>query len=221
MDNSFILSFLSDLAEHNNRTWFALNKDRYLNAVDLFTKEVADFIVHIAQFDNNVQYLRPKDCIFRIYRDIRFSPDKSPYKRHFGAYIAPKGGRKSPFGGYYLHIEPGNSVLCGGIFCPDKTHLRMLRTAVDENFNEFRHIIENRNFTKQFDGIYSPEVLQRIPVGFSSESPATEYLKNKHFSIAHYLSDDEMCKADFFETTLEIFHSMKPFNDFCNEALEL
>lgn len=219
--NSEIIEFLRDLAANNNCVWFAQNKERYQKTLDHFKQEVAAFISQIGQFDEAIKYLRPDDCIFRIYRDTRFSPDKTPYKCHFGAYMAPQGGRKSPFAGYYLHVEPGKSLLSGGIYCPEKENLKLLRRGVDANFEDFSAIIEGDEFKRLFGGVESPEILQRVPLGFDANSPAANYLKYKHFCICCYLSDAEMCSNNFQEKALKIFSAMKPFNDFCNEALNL
>ena len=106
IQNQLIIDFLRDLVANNNRDWFAANKERYQTTLDAFREEVAWFIARIGEFDERVKYLTPEDCLFRIYRDIRFSPNKLPYKNHFGAYICPNGGRKSPLSGYYLHLQP-------------------------------------------------------------------------------------------------------------------
>lgn len=219
MKHREIIDFLRELAANNNRQWFADNKERYQALLAEFKQEVATLISQIAEFDASIKYVRPEDCIFRIYRDTRFSPDKTPYKLHFAAYMAPS-GRKSPFAGYYLHIEPGKSLLSGGIYCPEKENLKRLRQAIDDNFEDFLTIIEADDFKRLFGQIESPEVLQRVPLGFDANSPAANYLKYKHFCLCHYLTDAALCDSYFEQNALETFHAMKPFNDFCNEALK-
>ena len=113
-----IISFLSELQKNNNRVWFQENKERYDGLRQLFIQDVQKLIDRISLFDPEVSGMEAKDCLFRIYRDIRFSPNKLPYKSHFAAYIA-RGGRSSDRGGYYIHIEPGNCMLSGGIWCPE------------------------------------------------------------------------------------------------------
>ncbi len=124
--NTQILQFLTELRENNYREWFQDNKKRYDALKDGFTEEVQQLINRIGLFDPEIIGLEAKDCLFRIYRDIRFSPDKTPYKTHFGAYIA-RGGRSSERGGYYLHLEPGNSMLSGGVWMPPTPLLKKLR----------------------------------------------------------------------------------------------
>ncbi|HRS68437.1 MAG TPA: DUF2461 domain-containing protein, partial [Paludibacteraceae bacterium] len=162
----------------------------------------------------------PDECIFRIYRDIRFSPNKQPYKNHFGAYIAPHGGRKSLLSGYYLHIQPDASFFSGGIYCPEPAALKRLRESIDIHYEELVAITNVQAFKNAFDEIVSPEALKRVPTGFASDSPAAEWLKFKHFIVQHPVSDAEFIASDFHEKALSVFRAMKPFNDFLNEALE-
>ena len=113
------MDFLSELSVHNDRTWFAEHKEWYENSRKCFETLGNQVIRGMAAFDGEVSYLQAKDCIFRIYRDTRFSADKTPYKTHYGMFVAVNGGRKSYRGGYYLHLEPGgNSMVSGGVWCP-------------------------------------------------------------------------------------------------------
>ena len=220
IQNQLIIDFLRDLVANNNRDWFAANKERYQTTLDAFREEVAWFIARIGEFDERVKYLTPEECLFRIYRDIRFSPNKLPYKNHFGAYICPNGGRKSLLSGYYLHLQPDGSFLSGGIYCPQPAALKQLRESIELNYHELAAIANEKPFKKAFDGIVSPEVLKRVPTGFSPDSPAAEWLKYKHFIVEHPLTEAELVAADFREKALDVFRAMKPFNDFCNESLE-
>ena len=115
MNTKRIISFLKDVAANNNRPWFQLHKDEYLACKADFEQDVARAITHLAAFDDEVAHLQVKDCVYRFYRDTRFSEDKSPYKRHFGAYICAK-GKKALRGGYYMHVEPGNCMLATGSY---------------------------------------------------------------------------------------------------------
>ena len=118
MDTQRILQFLKDVAANNNRPWFQEHKDEYDAVRQDFEAGVAQLIGRIADFDNSVAHLSVKDCTYRFYRDTRFSPDKSPYKRHLGAYISAK-GKKSLHGGYYIHLEPGGCLMaCGSYWLP-------------------------------------------------------------------------------------------------------
>lgn len=220
IQNQLIIEFLRDLIANNDRDWFAANKDRYQTALEAFREEVAWLIGRIGEFDERIKYLSPNDCLFRIYRDVRFSHNKLPYKNHFGAYIAPNGGRKSSLSGYYFHLQPDASFLSGGIYTPEPAALKQLRQSIDLHYDELVEITSQRSFKKAFEGVVSPEVLKRVPTGFSSDSPAAELLKYKHFIVEHPLKDSQLCAADFGEKAVEVFRAMKPFNDFCNESLE-
>ena len=112
MDITPIYTFLQQIAEHNDRDWFHAHQPEYKAARGLFEDITQQLIVRIAAFDGSVAYQTPKTCIYRFARDIRFSNDKSPYKRHFGAFVCSH-GRKSYRGGYYLHIQPGGSLVAG------------------------------------------------------------------------------------------------------------
>ena len=125
--NKELFQFISELRLHNNREWFQANKPRYDLLHRQFIEVVQELINRMTLFEPELAGLTPKDCIFRIYRDIRFSPDKTPYKTHFGAYIAAYGGRKSEYAGYYLHLEPGASMLAGGVWCPPPALLKLFR----------------------------------------------------------------------------------------------
>ena len=220
MNNKFIMSFLYDLSENNNREWFAANKERYTAAADLYKREVTELIAKISDFDAEIQHVKPENCIFRIYRDIRFSPNKIPYKNHFGAYIAINGGRKSIFGGYYFHLEPKNSFLSGGIYCPEKDILKKIRHGIEDNFDELQEILNEKNLKKYFGDMQSYEKNARLPLGFSSDSPAAKYLTFKHFLVEHHLLSEEMLFSEnFIDYAAEVFRSMKNFNKFFNEII--
>lgn len=220
MNNKFIMSFLYDLSENNNREWFAANKERYTAAADLYKREVTELIAKISDFDAEIQHVKPENCIFRIYRDIRFSPNKIPYKNHFGAYIAINGGRKSIFGGYYFHLEPKNSFLSGGIYCPEKDILKKIRHGIEDNFDELQEILNEKNLKKYFGDMQSYEKNARLPLGFSADSPAAKYLTFKHFLVEHHLLSEEMLFSEnFIDYAAEVFRSMKNFNKFFNEII--
>lgn len=217
--NTEILDFLRDLRDNNTRPWFVANKPRYEAARQLVLAQTEWLIAHIAAFDDTVSYLEPKDCLFRIYRDVRFSSDKRPYKTHFGIYICAQGGHKSVLSGYYLHLEPNNSALCGGIYCPDKEMLWRVRTALDIDFDMFRDIEAAADYRRYFGKMFSPDVLKKMPQGFSPDSPAADYLRFKTFLVEHRLSDDEVCAPDFLDNLLPVCRALKPFNDFMNAAV--
>ena len=220
MDLQVILNFLKELRENNNREWFNANKDSYLEAKKIFEELVTILIPKIGEFDEEVKYLTPSECIYRIYRDVRFSPDKSPYKTYFGAYIAPRGGRKSVLGGYYIHLESEHSMLGGGIYCPEPDVLKKIRLSVFENYDELEEILNNPQFVSILGKMYSEEQLKKAPVGFPADFKGIEYLKFKHFLASHFLSDSAVLKEDLTVYAPKVFKVLRPFNRFFNEVLE-
>ncbi len=220
MDNKFILDFLTDLSKNNDRDWFHAHKERYDMAIELFRSEVSALISGCSRFDGSVAHLRPQDCIYRIYRDIRFSPDKTPYKRHFSAYIAMQGGRKSLLGGYYIHLEPGVCSVGGGIYCPDTEMLRKIRRQIVDHYDELEAIVDDKLFVKEFGKLYSPEQLKRMPLGFPADAPGGDYLKYKHFLVEKSYTDREVQEAGFVERVIESFKIMHPMLNFFNEPLQ-
>jgi uncharacterized protein (TIGR02453 family) len=220
MNVNVILDFLEKLKNNNNREWFNANKKSYQQSRKIFEEIVAKLIIKIGEFDEEVKYLTPADCIFRIYRDIRFSPDKTPYKTHFGAYIAPQGGRKSPLAGYYIHLEPGNTQLGGGIYCPDTELLKKIRMSIYDNYEELKEILEETSFKANFGEIYSPEKLKKMPLGYPADFEGAEILKFKHFLVEHSLTDTVLLNEDITEYAPPIYRSLLPFNRFFNYTLE-
>lgn len=214
-----ILPFLYALKENNNRDWFQENKKQFETAKKEHEELVNHLIPEIAGFDPAIGKLEAKKTIFRIYRDVRFSKDKTPYKTFFGAYIAP-GGRKSVYAGYYLHIEPGASFLAGGSHCPQGDHLKNIRSEIYYHVDELKQIMNKPDFKNYFDGIEG-EKLKRPPIGFPKDFPDIELLKFKDFTLFHRFDDKHLESVDFSKFSIKVFQKMKPFNDFMNRALGL
>ncbi|MBP5742979.1 MAG: DUF2461 domain-containing protein [Paludibacteraceae bacterium] len=213
-----ILDFLKDLAANNDREWFAENKARYTSAMDALKEMVDRLIGELQTFDGDLAYLQAKDCVYRIYRDIRFSPDKSPYKRHMAAYMSC-GGRKSIRTGYYLHLQPnGESLLAGGLYCVDSKMVKAARKAISDNAEEFLEIVNDASFSDTFEVM--GEKLKRMPLGFDADSPVAEFVKHKDFSICKRLPDDFFDRAEWESEAVELFRRMKRYNDFMNSALD-
>lgn len=216
--NADIIQFLRELSQNNNREWFQENKGRYDVLRKVFVDEVQQLINRIALFDPQVAGLEAKDCLFRIYRDLRFSPDKTPYKAHFSAYMA-QGGRSSERAGYYFHLEPGRCMLSGGIWCPPPKLLKMLRQDIYDHIDEFAGIIENPSFKDTFP-VMEGEVLKRMPVGYPSDFKYDEILRHKDFSFSATLPDDFFMTEDWLEKTADSFEKMLPFNNFLNYTVD-
>lgn len=216
--NAQIIEFLKELRQNNNREWFQANKDRYDVLRNAFIDEVQQLIKQVSLFDPEVAGLEAKDCLFRIYRDIRFSPDKTPYKIHFAAYIA-QGGRASERGGYYIHLEPGNCLLSGGVWCPPPPLLKKLRQDIYDHIDEFVGILEEPAFKATYP-VMEGEVLKRMPAGYPSDFKYGEILRHKDFSVASYKPDEFFMQKDWMEQSVVCFRQLLPFNRFLNYTVD-
>ncbi|MGD9977119.1 MAG: DUF2461 domain-containing protein [Bacteroidales bacterium] len=211
------LLFLSELKDNNDREWFQENKKRYTDSVESFKHFINALIVGIQEIDNSLGSLTPEECIFRIYRDVRFSANKEPYKTNFGAYMAP-GGRKSQLAGYYFHVEPGSSFLSGGIYMAPPEIMRRVREDIADYSEEFLKIVDANNFKKCFS-FRDAEKLKKIPRGFEPGSTVDEYLKMKYVAPAHPLADDEITSPRMLENSLNTFKELYPLIHFLNRAI--
>lgn len=213
-----IFKFLKDLNESNSREWMQANKPEYLNQKQDFIALVQNTIEGLSGFDQNVVGLEPKDCIFRINRDIRFSKDKTLYKTHFGAYMAA-GGRKSMLPGYYLHLEPGNkSMLAAGLYRPGSDLLKKVRQEIDYNGQDLQSIVERSSWKKEF-GPLEGERLSKAPKGYTMDHPMIKYLQLKSFLAVLRLKDSEVIASDFQKSAIKKFRRMHPLVDFLNIAI--
>ena len=214
------LKFLKDLKKNNNKSWFDKNKNLYLGSKEDVERLVETVIEGFGKIDPEIATLQPKDCTYRIYRDIRFSTDKTPYKSHMGAYLN-KGGKKAPTAGYYLHIEPGKSMAGGGLWMPMAAELNKVRQEIDYSFPEWSGLLKARAFKKNFPkGLDQEEILSRPPKGYDLSNPAIDYLKLKSFVVTRTFTDKEVGASDFVRELLRTFESMKDFIYFLNRSLE-
>ncbi len=214
------LRFLKSLKKNNNKSWFEANKSAYLDAkadIDQFVQLVID---GLGKTDAGIAVLKPKDCTFRIYRDVRFSKNKTPYKSNMGAYFN-RGGKKALTAGYYFHCEPGGNRLGGGMWMPLAPELNKVRQEIDYNFDEWKKIINRPNFRKLFpNGVDGIETLTRPPKGYDEQNPAIEFLKMKNFVVMRTLTDAELQSKGLLKEVLKTFAAMKEFIDFLNRAIE-
>jgi uncharacterized protein (TIGR02453 family) len=218
MNISPIINFLNQLSINNNREWFLLNKVQYEEARKIFEELITKLISEISTFDKSIQYLNYKDCIFRIYRDIRFSKNKQPYKTNFGGFIA-KNGKKSGSAGYYIHIEPQASFIAGGIYMPDKEKLKAIRDEIYYNSDEFYNIINEKSFKKYFAKI-DGDKLSKPPKEYDKNFQYIDLLMFKSYTISHYISDKQIISPLYLSYISKIFKSMSNFNNFLNRAIE-
>ncbi len=212
------LDFLKKLTKNNDREWFQSNKKAFDAAQDNMTAFAGHLIGEIGKVDDSVTGLDPKACVFRIYRDTRFSKDKSPYKTNLGAYIAP-GGRRSMLPGYYFHLEPGRSFVAGGKHMPDGPELLKIRTSLAENTDEFLKIVEKKSFAEAF-GPLSGDALKNPPKGFDPGHKAMEYLKLKEFMAWTEFKDDKVVSSlEFPKQVVKLAREMWPLVKFLRSAL--
>ena len=217
MNTKIIMDFLKDLSGNNNREWFQKNKPVYEKAKKEFEHIINLFIAEAIQIDPHIHSITAKDCIFRIYRDIRFSKDKTPYKTNFGAYIAD-GGKKSPFCGFYIHLSPGSSLVAAGLWQPPGDILKAVRKEIYDNTEEFLKILNDPEFKKYFVEVEGDK-LKTAPKGFPKDFEHIDLLKFKSYNIIHSLTDEQIISDDFYNTTITCFRKARPFNDFLNRAV--
>jgi uncharacterized protein (TIGR02453 family) len=213
-----LFSFLNDLALNNNRDWFNEQKEHYLvlkNDFEVFTNKL---IPKISEIDSSIGAITAKDSIFRIYRDVRFSANKDPYKTHFGTYIS-NGGRKSKMAGYYLHLQPGGSFIAAGAFQPLPNILNEIRYEIFDNVDEFRKIIDNKAFKKYFSGLNGDKG-KIVPKGFPKDFDQIELIKYKSYEIIHVLNDNIFLSDKLESYILDVIKAALPFNQFINRAIQ-
>ena len=206
--------FLVKLKNNNNRDWFQENNGWYQESKMNFVTFVARIINEINKFHPELGSTDPKSSVFRIYRDVRFSKDKSPYKTNMGAHMVP-GGKKSGNAGYYFHLEPGGSFLAGGAHMPAPDRLKTIRKEIYANIDEFLSIIHNKNFSKYFGEIMD-EKLVNPPRGFPPDFPHIELLKHKGYTVWKMLPDEIVLSDGLLQELAKGFSLMKPFIDFIN-----
>lgn len=205
------LQFLRDLSLHNHREWFQEHKDRYASAQDdmkQFTKAVEDAL-------NETDEIETAN-LFRIYRDVRFSRDKSPYKNHFGMSFSRAGKRRR--GGYYLHIEPGASFAGGGFWAPNPADLKRIRDEFALDDKPIRKIIADAPFQQYFGALEGDE-LKTLPRGYDKDSPAPDLLRKKNFIVRRPFSDAELTREGFLQEVKQTFEAMRPYFDFMSMVL--
>ena len=213
------VSFLRRLKRNNRRDWFQRHRDEYEQYVrgpmqSLIAALQPRFRLFAPEFDIN-----PKRSMFRIYRDVRFSNDKSPYKTHVAAHFVLRGKPKGVEGsGYYLHIEPGEIFVGGGIYMPDGDQLKRIRKRIAAQSDDFLSIVEERAFKRTF-GEVEGDRLQRVPLGYPADHPMGEWLKLKQFFIGLSWREKKCYSRSFVDTVARAFEQATPFVRFLNAAM--
>jgi len=219
MINQATFDFLKELVDNNNREWFQANKAAHDTARENVIDFCGELIALLHQVDPAInEELDPKKCVMRIYRDIRFSKNKTPYKNNFGVSI-PTSGLKNGGVEYYFHIQPGKSFIAGGYWMPEKDHLKSIRQEIDYNANDLKHIIDEPGFVKLFGDFRKQEQLKTVPQGYSADNENIELLKLKSFIVSHNLKDKELSKASAAENIASVCSKLHPLNLFLRNAI--
>lgn len=217
MDFPQILKFLAALKKHNNRVWFEKNKGEYLQAKENFELFITKFLAELVKFNPALDGLDPKKLPFRIYRDVRFSKDKSPYKVNMGAGISP-GGKMMQEPGYYIHIEPGRCFIAGGMYMPEPANLAKIRQEIDYNGDKLEKILSNKTFKKWFGGFDDFDKMKTAPKGYPKDHPRLDWLQHRSYIVSHNFTDKEVKDKKFIGKLVDACKAMKPINDFLKEA---
>lgn len=210
--------FLADLKVNNSREWFAVNKDSYEAVKTNFKTFLEALIVELSAFDPQINTdINASKCMFRIYRDIRFSKDKSPYKHWLAAGVSID-GRKLDGPEYYIHIEPGNSYAAVGYWRPKKEHLEAIRQEIDYDYDRFCKALHTGGWS--IDDLSVEDKLQRPPSGYTLDNPAIELIKLKSFIVYKSFTDKELTQKTALQSMIKIFQSTLGFKEFLQQAIQ-
>jgi uncharacterized protein (TIGR02453 family) len=199
-----IIDFLRDLEQNNNREWFQANKPRYDEGKKEFEDFINSLLPAIAKFDDSIKFLTAKDCIWRIYRDVRFAKDKSPYKTNFGAFMA-KGGKKNH---------------SGGVWMPESEVTKKIRNEIYYNYDEFTGILNQKDFKKYFNGIDDWDRQKLPPREFPKDFAGMSLLLNRSFTISHPMEEKTIYSEGLLDYTVKVYKAMVPYNTFLARAME-
>lgn len=214
-----IFAFLREIRNNNNKPWFDAHRQQYEAARVSFLVFVGKFIEMVREVDPCVGEQDPKQCVYRFYRDTRFSPDKSPYKRHFGAFVCP-GGRKSVLPGYYMHVEPDNVFFCTGNYGLPSEMVKRLRTEIANFPEELDAIVKSEPFRSRMGGLWDDEKLKKVPNGYDIAPEYADYLKHKSLNARVDYTEDEVAKEGFADTLRRDIKTAAPLNAYFRRALE-
>src|ERR1700761_1526282 len=217
--NPETFDFLKKLVENNNREWFQANKGDHDKARENVIEFAGALIKQLHLVDPFVDSdLDPKKCVLRIYRDIRFSKNKTPYKNNFGISVPTQG---SKLGGveYYFHVQPDKAFIAGGYWMPEAEHLKKIRQEIDYNAADLKKVIDEPEFRKLFGDFRKQEQLKTIPREYSADNENIDLLKLKSFIVSHQISDKNLMKPDAVEYTAEVCSKIYPLNFFLRNAL--
>lgn len=207
--------FLKLLKNNNNRDWFNAHKDHYLKELEVLEKFAEALLSEMNKHDV-IETPNGKKSLHRIYRDIRFSKDKTPYNNHWGGGL--KRASKLRRGSYYFHLSPGNSFIAGGFWGPEASDLKRIREEFAHDGKSFRKILKSKSFILHFE-ILKGEKIKTTPKGFNADDPAIDLLRHKQFLLIKKFTDQEVMAQDFLKKISEVYKAMRPFLDYMSEVL--
>lgn len=209
------LRFLKDLAKNNNRAWFADHKDQYLAAQSAMIVFIDQLILMMNKHDE-LETESGKKSLFRIYNDVRFSKDKSPYNPRFAFSL--KRATKLKRGGYYMNIKPGNCFLACGFFAPNADDLKRIRQDIDYNYPEWNSILQSKSIKSTFGALQGDTVLT-APRGYTTDHEAIALLRHKQFIVRHHFTDAEVVSPDFLKQVNTMYKNVRPYFDYMSSVL--
>lgn len=215
-----VLDFLELLQRNNDRDWFSAHKESYVRVRTRVEDFTAWLLPRMREFDRELAWVEPKKCVYRIYRDIRFSPDKRPYKDHIGIGISKK-GRHGLCSGYYIHLQPGMSMFGAGVYGLTPENMKKVRDGIYFQSARLRSILADSSVQRIYGGKMEEAAKMKLPPkGYDKDFPDIDLLKYRYYFLEHGLSDKTVASPSFAKTVLEGLRAAAPFNAFLNEALE-
>lgn len=209
------LNFLKAISKNNNREWFSKNKEYYLQEYENMIAFADALLTEMSRHDN-IETASGKDTLFRIYRDTRFSKDKTPYKTYWAGSF--KRATKKLRGGYYFQIEPGGSFAAGGFFSPNPADLLRIRQDIDLNYSDWKKLLSGKKIITSFGELKGEKVITS-PKGFPKDNPAIELLKHKQFYFKRKFSDKEVLSQGFLKELSQTFKNLRPYFDYMSDVL--
>ncbi|MEP7169363.1 MAG: DUF2461 domain-containing protein [Bacteroidota bacterium] len=209
------INFLKTLSKNNNRDWFNKHKENYLEAHNNMVAFADALLIEMNKHDN-IETTSGKKSLFRIYKDVRFSKDKTPYNIHWSGSF--KRATKQLRGGYYFHIKPGNTFLAGGFWGPEPNDIKRIRQDIELNYKDWKKLLANKTLVKTFGKLIGHQV-STAPRGYAKDHPAIDLLRHKQFILKHDFADKEACNPDFVFKANDVFKKMRPFFNFTSELL--
>lgn len=207
--------FLKSLSKHNDREWFNKHKEQYTSAHTNIVEFANALLAEMNKHDN-IETASGKDSLFRIYKDVRFSKDKTPYNTQWNGGF--KRATKKQRGGYYFHLQPGNSFVAGGFWGPETKDLQRIRQDIDANYKAWQKMLSNKTLVSTFEKMIGEQV-SSAPRGYAKDNPAISLLRYKQFLLRHNFTDAEVLAPNFAKTASDTFKKMRPFLDFMSEIL--